>query len=376
MEGTRGQAWSLIFLPARPKKMKKIIGLTYDLKEDWRPSIDDPADLNAELDSQKTIEGLAAAIESAGHKVKRIGNVHNLLRVIDDLGVDIVFNIAEGHTGRNRESQVPILLELKGIPFVGADALALGLTLDKILAKKCFIADGIPTAPFFEAKSSEDLERLNTIGFPLIVKPRFEGSSKGLSKNSRVEDYAGLKKQVALINRSYKQGALVEKFIKGTEFTVGVIGNEHPWVMPVVQIKIEGKTQLGDDFYTFSRLLQPDLVEYLCPAEIPRRLSDRLQDLAVRVYQCVECRDFGRVDFRVDEKGNPYVLEINPLPCLSTEDVFYVAAKALATTYEEMINRILNFALERYGLLDGNDKNNKVNPVNRVHRKYKEEARR
>ena len=334
-------------------KMKTVIGLTYDLKEDWKFSPDDPHDANAEFDSLKTVDTIANALASAGHKVKRIGNVNNLLSQIDQLDVDIVFNIAEGHDGRNRESQIPTILEMRKIPFVGSDALTLGVTLDKIIAKRCFIAEEIPTPRYFNATDKDDLKKMNTIGFPLIVKCRYEGSSKGLSRNSRVTDSESLKRQVDWINKTYKQSAIVEEFIRGTEFTVGVLGNENPETMPVVQVKIEGKLNLGDDFYTFSRLSQPDLVEYVCPAKISKELEEKLKDLAVKAYRSVDCRDFGRVDFRVDDKGNPYVLEVNPLPCLSDDDVFYVAPKAMGTTYEHLINRILNFGLERYGLNNG-----------------------
>lgn len=333
--------------------MKKKIGLTYDLKEDWKKNPDDPQDASAELDTMKTVDSIVEALEAGGNRVKKVGNVNRLLKELDDLDVDIVFNIAEGHYGRNRESQIPLLLELRGIPFVGADALTLGVTLDKILAKKCFIADGIPTPRYFNATLSDDLRALNTIGYPLIVKCRYEGSSKGLSKDSKVNDFENLKKQVERVNTVYKQSAIVEEFIKGTEFTVGVLGNEHPEAMPVVQVKLEGKLELGDDFYTFSRLLRPELVEYVCPCKISKSLDKQLKDLAIRAYQSVDCRDFGRVDFRVDEKGNPYVLEINPLPCLSKEDVFYIAPKAMGTTYEAMINRILHYGMERHGLTNG-----------------------
>ncbi len=333
------------------EKMGKIIGLTYDLKSDVDLKSGDPSDLNAELDKPQTIDSIAGALESAGHKVRRIGHVWNLLRAWDDLDVDIVFNICEGHAGRNRESQVPMLLELKGIPYVGSDALTLGVTLDKIVAKKCFIADGIPTPRYFVASGSENLKKLNTLKFPLIVKPCHEGSSKGLSRNSRVEDFAGLKRQVSLINDTYKQTALIEEFIKGSEFTVGVIGNRNAQALPVVQIAIEGKTKLGDDFYTFTRLSeQADQIQYLCPAKIPKALSKKLQEYAVRAAKSVGCLDFSRVDFRVDERGNPFVLEINPLPCLSEEDTFYFMAQAMGIPYNEIINRILNEGLKRYGL--------------------------
>ncbi len=332
-------------------KMGKMIGLSFDLKTDLVASQGDPLDLSAELDTPKTVEAIAQAVESGGHTVKRIGHVWNLLKNWDDLDVDIVFNICEGHLGRNRESQVPLLLEMKGIPYVGSDALTLGITLDKIVAKKCFIADRIPTPHYFAAVAGDNLRKLCKLAFPLIVKPHHEGSSKGLSKNSRVINFTELKKQVDVINGVYQQTALVEEFIKGTEFTVGVIGNEHPLALPVVQIAIEGKRELGDDFYTFTRLSQQtDQIQYLCPAQIPKRLLKTLQEIAVAAYKSVGCVDFGRIDFRVDEKGRPYVLEINPLPCLSPEDTFFFMAKAKGWTYAEIINRILDEGLKRYGL--------------------------
>ncbi len=327
----------------------KTVGLTYDLKTDYKFKKGDPLDANAEFDHPSTIDVIAKAIEANGFKVKLIGNATNLMEKIDNLGVDIVFNISEGLTGRNRESQVPTLLEMAGIPFVGADALTLGLTLDKVMAKKIFIADGIPTPKFFEVSSLELLTNLDHCKFPLIVKPRFEGSSKGLSENSRVEDMEGLRKQVEYIIKAYKQPALVEEFISGSEFTVAIVGNESPEVMPVVQIKIDGKLQLKDKFYTFARITS-DRLEYVCPAKINEELKHKLDDLALRVYRAVECQDFGRVDFRVDSQGQPFVLEINPLPSLSTEDVFMLLAKATGITYEQMIGKILNSAIKRHGL--------------------------
>jgi len=183
----------------------------------------------------------------------------------------------------------------------------------------------------------------------LIVKPRFEGSSKGLSESSRVENIEQLKKQADYIISTYKQPALVEEFISGQEFTVAIIGNENPEIMPIVQIKIDGRLQLNDKFYTFARITSNRL-EYICPARIPQDLSKKICDIALKVYNAVECRDFGRVDFRVDKEGKPYALEINPLPSLSTEDVFAIVAKEIGLTYEQIIGKILNSALKRYGL--------------------------
>jgi D-alanine-D-alanine ligase len=135
---------------------------------------------------------------------------------------------------------------------------------------------------------------------------------------------------------------------------VGVIGNGHAEAMPVVQVNIDGKHQLGDIFFTSERVTkQKDTVEYMCPAQIPRKLSETMKELALRAYHSVDCRDFGRIDFRVDEKGNPYVLEINPLPSLSTEDAFFFIAKAIGINYDEIINKILNAGLARLGLSNG-----------------------
>jgi len=242
-----------------------------------------------------------------------------------------------------------MILEMYGIPFVGADALTLGLTLDKVMAKKIFLAEQIPTPRFFEIRNIESLSDADHMKFPLIVKPRFEGSSKGLSDDSRVEDFDSLKKQAEYVIATYKQPALVEEFITGQEFTVGVIGNEKPEALPVVQIKIDGKLKLNDKFYTFSRITS-DRLEYICPAKIGQELKNKLLELAVRVYKAVECRDFGRIDFRVDNEGNPYVLEINPLPSLSTEDVFPLLARETGITYEQIIGKILMNALQRYQL--------------------------
>ncbi len=325
------------------------IGMTYNLKSDWKFAEGDPVDANAEFDKPETINDLARIFESFGHKVVKIGNVDQLLAQLPDLDVDIIFNIHEGIGDRNRESQVPVILDLAGIPYTGSDGLTLGITLDKVVAKKCFIADGVPTPRYFVARSAENLEQLNTIGYPLIVKTIWEGTSKGLTDQSRVEDLAGLKRQVAMIVEKYNQPALVEEFIKGTEFTVAVIGNEKPEAMPVVQVSINGNINLGDAFYTFKRT-QTEEVRYVCPAKIAPELSKKIQDIAVAAYQSAGCRDYGRVDFRVDEKGNPYVLEINPLPSLDRSDVFNLFPKVIGTTFEEIIEKILNLAFKRCGL--------------------------
>ncbi|MFC1592531.1 ATP-grasp domain-containing protein [Candidatus Omnitrophota bacterium] len=329
--------------------MGKVIGLTYDLKTDYQPKKNEPPDLNAEFDHPLTVDLIVRTLESLGHQVKRIGNVFSLLGNLNNLGVDIVFNISEGLNGRNRESQIPVILETKGIPFVGSDGLTLSLTLDKLMAKKIFIADNIPTPRFMEIKSASSVIDMDHFQYPLMVKPRFEGSSKGIDARAKVDNLDELIKRADYVINTYKQPVLVEEFIRGTEFTVAIVGNDSPEVFSPAQVKIGGELSLGDKFYTFGHIASTDL-EYVFPAPINRELEQKLKDLALRVYQAVDCRDFGRVDFRVDEQGNPYVLELNPLPCLAAEDVFMIIPNALGMDYPGMIAKILEGAFKRYNL--------------------------
>ncbi len=324
-----------------------VIGMTYDLKTDYVFKSGDPQDANAEFDHPLTVQFIEDSLVGMGHQVVRLGNIRQLLGSMDQVQVDLVFNIAEGIGGRNREAQVPMILELKKIPFVGSDGLTLSLTLDKRMTKKILLGEGIPTPRFFEIRNRS--YRIPAgLSFPLIVKPRFEGSSKGISEKSVVHSPLELERQAFWINEMYRQPALVEEFIRGTEFTVAVIGNDPPEALPVVQIQIDGKSDLGDLFYTFSRIASG--AEYLCPAQIDAGLEARLRELAIRTYQTVDCLDFGRVDFRVDRSGNPYVLEINPLPSLSTEDVFAVLAAHEGIPYEQMLGRIIRTAAKRLGI--------------------------
>ena len=329
------------------------VGITYNLRGELPLKPGDPPDLNAEFDREETIDHIERALRESGHSVVRIGNARRLLERAKELDVDIVFNIAEGYGGRNRESQVPILLELLGIPFVGADGLSLGLTLDKVLTKKVLFAEGIPSPRYVEMGDPAKLRQVD-LTYPLIVKLRYEGSSKGLSEKSLVTTPEELRRQVDWLLQAYKGAAVfIEEFIEGTEFTVAVTGNETLEAHPVCQIVLDGQRELGRQVFNFA-YLRGDLA-YLCPAPIPDVLAKQMQELALRTYRAVECRDFGRVDFRVDRRGKPYVLEINPLPCLSADDVFNYIAKAKGITHYQMINRILDAALERYGFMPRSD---------------------
>lgn len=324
------------------------VGLTYNVKSEFVLKPGDPPDLNAEFDHEDTVNQIEAALKEAGHAVVRLGGARRLLEGVGHLGVDIVFNIAEGFEGRNRESQVPILLEMLRIPFVGADGLTLGLTLDKVLTKRVLLAEGIPTPRYLEVPDPKKLLKAD-LTFPLIVKLRCEGSSKGLNEKSLVNTPEELQRQVQWLAQTYRGTSIfIEEFIEGNEFTVAIIGNERPEPYPVCQIALDGETNLGRKFFHWAYLRSG--ADYLCPARIPDALAHRMQELALRTYQAVDCRDFGRVDFRVNRQGHPYVLEINPLPSLSTEDVFNCIAKTKGLTHHRIINRILDTALARYGL--------------------------
>jgi len=329
--------------------MGKTIGFTYDLKSDHPTATGAPSDHFAELDHEATIQEVAEALESGGHKVVKIGNVGNLLSRSRELAsIDIVFNICEGLGNRNRESQVPVVLDILGVPYAGSDGLTMGLTLDKAMAKKVFLSEGVSTPKFFLADEHYDFNNLDSMSFPFIVKPNHEGSSKGVSEDSIVSDRAALERQVMEMSRLYKQPALVEEFIQGAEFTVLVIGNKEPRGLAPVQIQITGRLEAGDLIYT-SRRLEGDDIVYVCPPKVNDVLRQELCEMAVRAYRAVGCLDFGRVDFRVDGSGRPYVLELNPLPSLSSADVFPLIAAAEGMTYQGLILKIIDTALERVG---------------------------
>lgn len=326
------------------------VGLTYDLKTDCELKPGDPADKYAEFDKEETIGVIENALKEGGHKVVRIGNGKKLLNFLvgEKEKVDIIFNIAEGINFRSREAQVPAILDMLKIPYVGSDPLTQAVTLDKVMAKKIVSYHGLPTPDFLLVNKMSDLKEFN-LRFPVIVKLRYEGTSKGLDKNALVNNFTKLKERVQWAIETYHQPVLVEEFIKGKEFTLGVIGSEKPEVLPTVQIAIYGKLDLGEEFYIHF-LVESTGVEYICPAKIPVDLDKKIQELAKKCYQVLECRDFGRIDIRTDENDSLYFLECNPLPSLALVDIWPIVARQVGLTYNQMINRILSFALNRYNL--------------------------
>lgn len=335
-----------------PTPKSLVCGFTYDAKSDYALLPDDPPDKYAEFDSDKTINEIATALESSGNKIVRIGHGKNLVsRILAGEKWDIIFNICEGLKGRCREAQVPAILELYEIPYVGSDPLTMALTLDKALAKEIVRYHGLLTSNFICIKSLDELSPKNfKLHFPLIVKPSQEGTSKGLSKESFVRNFTQMKKRAEWLFKTYQQPVIIEEFIVGYEFTVAIVGNDEPEVLPPVQVAIKGETDLGEEFYTHARVESTD-IKYICPAEIDKQLEKKICDLAVATYKVLGCRDLSRIDIRVDYNANPYFLECNPLPNLGSIDVFPLVAKATNRTYNELICDILNAGLKRYALI-------------------------
>jgi len=327
------------------------VGLTYDLRDEHPPYVNAPLDYYAEFDTEENIAYLEKAIESLGHQVCRIGNVYRLVRFIAEGGsVDIVFNMAEGLWGRSREAQVPAILEAYRIPYTGSDPLTLALCLDKDLVKRIWQHAGLPTPGFFVVSDRAELaqarERLP--GFPLFVKPVREGSSKGISPESVVESEDKLAERVEWVLTTYQQPALVEEFLPGREFSVGILGNgPEAQVLDVCEIRED--SPYGISGFKEKQICPPAEGTYI-PVE-PGPLKDELSDLALRAYLAVGCKDLGRVDFRLDKDGNPQVLELNPIVGLHPKNCLmpFIAAQA-GISYEELIGKILQHAINRWSL--------------------------
>ncbi len=326
-----------------------IVGLTYDIASDYALTSGDPPDKYSEFDNITIVRGIKKSLETGGYTIYDIGNFSKLLRNIETVKntVDIVFNTAEGLSGRNREAQIPLILEYYGIPYLGSDALTMSLTLDKVITKKILIADGIPTPKYFVTSTPLKSDTIPGFQFPLIVKPQWEGSSKGMTAKSKVANLGQLNEQITLVTSQYHQPALVEEFIVGRECTVAVIGNgDSARAFPVVEILIRKKS-VNDKIFV-GRYVYSNDVQYRCPADLPPKLAQTVTQYALKTYRAVGCKDFGRIDFRIDNNNTPYVLEINPLPALSKQDAFGTIAQSLSITYTDIIQQILHTALVRY----------------------------
>jgi lysine 2,3-aminomutase len=336
------------------KKLR--IGITYNLK--LAPRAGEPADKYAEFDSISTIDAIRKAIESGGYEVVLIEANQSIVENLKRSNVDFVFNIAEGLNGESRESHVPAILEMLNIPYSGSGVLTQALTLNKTKKKEILRYHNIPT-PRYHLFSSET-EKLDTnLKFPLIVKPNAEGSSKGITNDSLVFNEKSLRKQVAHVIKAYNQTALVEEYCDGREFTVAILGNGKPKVLPIVEIRFDYLPEHIHKFDSYEVKWIYDNPEngidpLVCPANIDTKLKRELERIALATYSVLGCTDFCRVDLRLDATGTPNVLDVNALPGLIPDPKensrFPRACYAAGMSYNDMILAILNTAMERYGL--------------------------
>ncbi|MDX1416841.1 MAG: hypothetical protein R3293_21745 [Candidatus Promineifilaceae bacterium] len=325
-----------------------------------------------DLDSEETIAALTAALQSRGHKVTFLEGDKTLFENVKALKPDICFNIAEGHFGDAREAQVPAMLEMLGIPYTGSNILTLALSLDKPMTKRVLAYHELPTPPF------QVLERLNEslepqMEFPLFVKPSREGTGMGISAESIVHNEQQLFKQLRRLFDRYDQPVLAERFIEGREITVGVVGNltsPVAWRLPededaprisrglhfLPPLEIDMSRYPAEEAGIYTSRIKTELVHefhYLCPAPLtPEQVAD-LNWLTAATFRVTGCSDVARVDFRLDAADNnkPYILEINPLPGLNPEySDLCIEARAAGWTYEELVNRILDEAIDRHEL--------------------------
>lgn len=329
----------------RPRRRPVKVGLLYNLKR-IKPGTESDPDHEAEFDSQATVDAIAAAIESHGHSVTPIEATRGFPARLESAGVDLVFNIAEGFRGRGRESVVPAVLELLDLPYTGSDAATLAVTLDKALAKRLVREAGGAT-PDFLLLERPPSKVPPEMGWPLIVKPVAEGSSKGVGTSSVVRDLDELRERVAELVARYKQPALVEAWLPGREFTVGLLGGLRPRVLPPMEIAFKGDAP--HPLYTFAHKLDDSgEVQYLAPAPVDPPLKKALEKLARLAWRALGCRDVARIDMRLDAAGRPSFIECNPLPGLTPEwSDLCLIAKSAEMSYEKLVGAILAPALNR-----------------------------
>jgi D-alanine-D-alanine ligase len=326
------------------------IGITFDLKSTLDPS--QPDDAQEEFDSPQTIEAIAGVLRDMGHQVLLLGDGREFLEKVLADPPDFVFNFAEGHgISRSREARVPAVLEMLGIPFTGSDPLTMAVTLDKDCAKKLVAAAGVAVAKgvALAADANSDEARWSSLTFPVVVKPAWEGSSKGIRNKSLVHDPAELPDLIRSLRRDHRQALLIEEYIDGLEVTVGMYGNAPPRVLGVMSVTPREPAK----HFIYSLEAKRDyhrLLRYECPAALPQATLLAIERAALTVFAALGCRDVARLDFRI--KGDtPVFLEVNPLPGLNPVDSdLAVMANFVGWSYQRLVETIANAAFKRCGI--------------------------
>ncbi len=323
------------------------VGLTYDLRQDYLAA-GHGLEETAEFDSIETIEAIEGALRRYGLAPDRIGNLRQLVaRLAAGERWDFVFNIAEGMRGIGREAQVPALLDAYGIPYSFSDPLVMALTLHKGMAKHVVRDRGVPTAPFAVVEDMADLAAVD-LPFPLFAKPVAEGTGKGVTPASRIASPAALRRVCRRLLSRYRQPVLIETFLPGREFTVGVIGTGVAATpVAVMEVVLTERAEAG--VYSYVNKEECDArVRYHLADDAEAREAARV---ALAAWRALGCRDGGRVDVRSDAAGRPQFLEVNPLAGLHPEHSdLPILSRLAGLSYDELIGRILDSAFRRCGL--------------------------
>jgi D-alanine-D-alanine ligase len=329
------------------------IGITYDLRSRYIADGYSEEDV-VEFDSESTIDAIEDSIKILGYKHDRIGNIKDLVsKLSDGRRWDLVFNIAEGMYGYSRESQIPNLLDAYNIPHTFSDSSVLSLCLNKDLTKKVLTSEDIPTPEWGIVSSLKDLYEQVTwkfVEYPLFVKPIFEGTSKGITSNSIVRNYEEFYNTCRDLLFDYNQPVLIEDYIDGREFTIGILGTgKESKAIGCLEVIIKDKEGFDKEIYSYKNKKQyEEVIEYKLGED---DLSHRALEMALNTWEALGCRDAGRVDLRADKQGNLYVLEVNPLAGLNPiySDLCILCNK-IGMSYIELIKQIIESALKRNGL--------------------------
>ena len=314
----------------------------------------------AEWDSPTTIAAVESALSHLG-KVIRLEANEDFPERLREARPDIVFNIAEGFHGVNREAHVPAICEFFGIPYSGSDPFTLSLCLDKARTKETLTFHGIPTPRFAVVEKIEDLEALGRpLSLPLFVKPLHEGSSKGITDSNLCWDRVHLLRQTEFLLENYNQPVLVEEYLPGKEFTCAVFGNgDEATVLPIVGMNFESLPKGALPIYSYDAKFVWDRPEnpldiFQCPARITRELQASIERVTLDAFRVLGCRDWARIDVRLDAVGVPNVLEVNPLPGIlpdpADNSCLPKAARAAGISYDELIQNCLKYAAARQGV--------------------------
>jgi D-alanine-D-alanine ligase len=321
--------------------------------------INSQMDQFAEWDTWETINAVKDAI-ACYHNVTLIEANEDAYNKFREIKPDIVFNIAEGAFGVSREAQIPAMLDMLQIPYTGSDALTLAICLDKARTKEILSYYRVPNAKFFVADRVEDAENQD-LEYPLMVKPICEGSGKGIFASSFVHSKDELKREINRITSEYNQSALVEEFLSGREFTVALLGNNgDARVLPAIEIRFDKYPAGVEPLYSYEAKWILDTKEsnfnvFDCPAKLDTELEKKINNICLDTYRVLKCRDWSRIDLRLDKYGEPSIIEINPLPGIMPDPTenssFPKAARAAGINYNDMINTVLASAVKRYNLL-------------------------